>query len=74
MHANPGFDLVFGNEDDMWGSPGVVRSDAQGLYVWESLVGWARGERGGVGEVVLTARRAECSGSSPYASADGPGT
>lgn len=40
MHENPGFDHEFGTADDMWGSPGVVRSDAQGLYVWESLVGF----------------------------------
>ncbi len=37
--ANPGFDKVFGNADDIQGSPGVPLSQANGAYMWSPTYG-----------------------------------
>ena len=34
---NPGFDNVFNTADDVFGSPGVIDNNANGLYNWNSL-------------------------------------
>ncbi|CAN5460047.1 hypothetical protein BH09SUM1_BH09SUM1_24070 [soil metagenome] len=36
---NPGFDNVFGNADDVTGSPGVIYNNAAGTYPWHSVFG-----------------------------------
>ncbi len=38
--TNPGVDDVFGTADDIFGSPGVPRSDSQGNYDWSTSFGF----------------------------------
>ncbi|MFN6963944.1 MAG: cytochrome c peroxidase, partial [Pyrinomonadaceae bacterium] len=38
---NPGFDGIFGNEDDVFGSPGVIQNSIDGTYSWNQQFGLA---------------------------------
>ncbi|MFQ5492114.1 MAG: cytochrome-c peroxidase [Phycisphaerae bacterium] len=56
--VHPGFDATFGTADDVIGSPGIARADANGVYYSDPLFGFDTQVTGRSAQAMLTAQYA----------------